>query len=422
MALPDVIEIHPLEAPGPARLRAPGSKSITNRALIRAALCEGEVTLRGALWSEDTQVMVECLRALGVAIAIEVEVDEPSNRTLRVSGRGGRLREGGSAADPLSIRVANAGTAARGLTALLCLGRGCYRLHGSERMHERPQRGLVRALRQLGYRIDSENDRLPLVVHGAGALSGSCEVDISESSQFASALLLCADHGGWQVRVIGERGDDSPYVKLTRELVAQFPSAGGELRVEMDSSSGSYLEAARFLFPEAGIEVLDWPTSDWQVDSAFPRLLPLRRPLSRMHDLGDSIMTAIVLAPLAESPASFVDLGRLRVQECERVAALRTELSKCGARVVESGDRLEIQPSPLHGAEIETYEDHRMAMCFATLGLAVRGMRIRNPECVRKTFPSFYLKLGAPAPQGLGAGISDAATGRLLSQAELLLE
>jgi 3-phosphoshikimate 1-carboxyvinyltransferase len=132
-------------------------------------------------------------------------------------------------------------------------------------------------------------------------------------------------------------------------------------------------------------------------------------------------MTAIVLAPFLDRPTRFTDLGRLRVQESERVAALRDELTKCGAKVVEDGDTLEVFPSALHGAEIETYDDHRVAMCFSTIGLKVPGIRIRNPACVKKTFPNFYAKLAAPAPDGLGALILD-ADGRTLSGEELLAE
>jgi 3-phosphoshikimate 1-carboxyvinyltransferase len=129
--------------------------------------------------------------------------------------------------------------------------------------------------------------------------------------------------------------------------------------------------------------------------------------------LGDSILTAIVLAPLARQPTCFTDLGRLRVQECERVTALRTELTKCGARVREIGDTLAIQPGRLHGAEIETYQDHRVAMGFAILGLKVPGIKIKNPACVKKTFPNFFQKLAAAPPQGLGAEIRDGAGNRL---------
>ena len=150
-----------------------------------------------------------------------------------------------------------------------------------------------------------------------------------------------------------------------------------------------------------------WPASGWQIDARFKDLAgPV---ISRQTQLGDSIMTAIVLAPLAGGTRTFTDLGRLRLQECERVAALRTELTKCGARVVEQGDTLTVSPSELHGAEIETYQDHRMAMCFAILGLKVPGIKIKNPACVKKTFPNFFQKLAAPPPRGLGVAIRDAA-------------
>ena len=134
-------------------------------------------------------------------------------------------------------------------------------------------------------------------------------------------------------------------------------------------------------------------------------------------------MTAIVMAPLAFStPTRFADLGRLRVQECERVTALRTELTKCGVKVVEEGDTLTVWPSKLHGAEIETYNDHRMAMCFAILGLKVPGIKIHNPACVKKTFPNFFQKLAAPPPGGLGTTILDAKTGRKLEVSELFAD
>jgi 3-phosphoshikimate 1-carboxyvinyltransferase len=146
------------------------------------------------------------------------------------------------------------------------------------------------------------------------------------------------------------------------------------------------------------------------------------RVISRQRDLGDSIMTAIVLAPFAESATRFTDLGRLRVQECERVLALRTELGKCGVKVIEEGDTLEVHPSQLHGAEIETYNDHRMAMCFAILGLKVPGIKIKNPACVKKTFPNFFQKIATLPPEGLGAAILHGGTRKKLDHSELFAE
>ena len=148
----------------------------------------------------------------------------------------------------------------------------------------------------------------------------------------------------------------------------------------------------------------------------------MKRVISRLNELADSIMTATILAPFAGQPIKFIDLGRLRVQECERVVALRTELTKCGAKVVEEGDTLTVYPSKLHGAEIETYNDHRMAMCFAILGLKVPGIKIKNPACVKKTFPNFFQKLAAPPPKGLGATILDAKMGRKLEMKELFAD
>jgi 3-phosphoshikimate 1-carboxyvinyltransferase len=164
------------------------------------------------------------------------------------------------------------------------------------------------------------------------------------------------------------------------------------------------------------LELRHWPESHWQFDERFPAIFSeWRYTISRETELGDSIMTAIVLAPLAGETRQFTDLGRLRVQECERVLALRTELVKCGARVEESGDTLTIYPSNLHSAEVETYNDHRMAMCFAILGLKVPGIKIKNPACVKKTFPNFFQKLAAPPPDGLGATILDPRTGQELT-------
>jgi 3-phosphoshikimate 1-carboxyvinyltransferase len=481
MALPDLIEIVPLDKPVRAEITVPGSKSITNRALILAALAEGEVTLKGALWSEDTQIMVECLKELGFVVHVAPDPDEPCNRTILVMGEGGLVPAGGTETEPLDLFVGNAGTAARFLAPFLCLGSGIYRLHGVPRMHERPQAALFRALRELGYRIESEfeNDKLParifagtagrppdsmtefLARKSAPAVPKKCRVSIEESSQFASALLLSAKAGRWEIEVVGENAEESPYVAMTSKLMEVFPKNGGTFQIEPDASSGSYFWGAGVLenvqptaLPEnyqSGetywqliVQVSNWPVSGWQVDQGFPSHMVsfafrsphyggpvfhdittqfgadwMKKPevvvavkesfeplcVSRKTDLGDSVMTSVTLAPLSFGISTFTDIGRLRVQECERVVALRTELTKCGAKVVEEGDTLTVYPSELHGAEIETYNDHRMAMCFAILGLKVPGIRIKNPACVKKTFPNFFQKVAGAPPNGLGAEI-----------------
>ncbi|HOX02813.1 MAG TPA: 3-phosphoshikimate 1-carboxyvinyltransferase [Candidatus Paceibacterota bacterium] len=416
MGWPDWIEIIPLAGPVSAQVTVPGSKSITNRALVLAALAEGETILEGALWSEDTRVMAQALQAIGFRVAVESDPAEPANRTITVVGQGGRVPAGGTPENPRDLFVGNAGTAARFLTALVCLGQGVYRLRGVPRMHERPQAGLLAALRHLGYRIDAAGDRLPLAVHGGGPRPGACRVSVAQSSQFASALLLCAEAGGWSVRIEGDHSEEQSYIEMTRQMAARFPRCGGRFRIEPDASSGSYFWAANaVLEPQAHgwerIQVRHWPDSGWQVDARFPRFWPLPAEVSRARDLGDSIMTAIVLAPWAGHPVRFTDLGRLRVQECERVIALRAELGRCGARVTEVGDTLTVEPGLLHGAEIETYQDHRMAMAFTILGLKIAGIKIKNPACVQKTFPNFFAKLAALPPAGLGAGFLEGGSG-----------
>jgi 3-phosphoshikimate 1-carboxyvinyltransferase len=365
--------------------------------------------------------MVDCLKRLGFRIEVADDPAEPANCTLTVYGCGGRIPNAGTAAQPLELFVENAGTAARFLPPLLCLGQGAYRVSGIPRMHQRPQASLIHALRELGYRIDSANDRLPAVIHGTGPRPGAtCSVSVEESSQFASALLLSERIGGWTVRVTGGNDDELPYVDMTRRLVNDFPWDGGTYVVEPDASAASYFWGADWLLRDSGsrISVMPAPSSGMQADQKFRDLIleqAWQPVFSRSTDLADSIMTAIVLAPFAPSATQFVDLGRLRVQECERVEALRTELTKCGARVEETGDTLKIDPGLLHGAEIETYDDHRIAMCFGMLGLRVPGIRLRDPKCVRKTFPNFFAKLAE-----LGAVIQDASLGTPLSGDDLL--
>ena len=414
MSLPDSIEIQPLAKPIQAAISVPGSKSITNRALVLAALAHGRMQLRHALWSEDTQVMVDCLQRLGFTVEIEPDQNEPGNRHITVTGLGGEIPNAGTSAHPLELNVGNAGTAARFLAAMVCLGRGVYRLSGIDRMHHRPQGALFKSLRQLGYRIETPNDRLPAVIHGEGPRRGKCLVSIEESSQFASALLLCANIGGWKIDIRGENAEESPYVSMTTELIAAFNRSQDSFEIEPDASSASYIWAADWLLRPMGsdISVAGWMKHSLQIDARFREMITsFPDEISRLDQLGDSIMTAIVLAPFASQPKRFTHLGRLRVQECERVYALKTELEKCGGRVEESGDTLTVQPGKLHGATIHTYNDHRMAMCFGTLALKVPGIRIENPSCVKKTFPNFFQKLAALPPAGLGVKITDAATG-----------
>lgn len=462
MPLPDLIELVPLDDPVRAEITVPGSKSITNRALILAALAEGEVTLKGALWSEDTQIMTEALRKLGFEIQVEPDPEEFCNRTITVKGLDGKIPKGGTKQKPLDLYVGNAGTAARFLAAFVCLGEGIYHLSAVPRMYERPQAALFKALRQLGYRVETEygNDRLPAFIEGSGPSPGAtCKVSIEKSSQFASGLLLCATAGGWRVKVTGENAEESPYVAMTSKMMEMFPNNGGTFQIEPDASSGSYFWAAGWLreqsdlrkafenasrklgrplqkgdhlelksFVKSNVMVSKWPSSRLQIDQDFTDFVGrssfnIQPEISRLRDLADSIMTAIVVASFngAGNAVKFTGLGSLRVQECERVQALRTELTKCGAKVIEEGDTLTIYPSELHGAEIETYNDHRMAMCFAILGLKVPGIKIKNPACVKKTFPNFFQKLAAPPPNGLGATILD-ASGRKLGLDELFAE
>jgi 3-phosphoshikimate 1-carboxyvinyltransferase len=442
MALPDLIEIVPLDKPVRAEITVPGSKSITNRALVLAALSEGEKILHGALWSEDTQIMTEALEKLGVQISVEPDPEEFCNRTITVKGLGGKIPNAGTVEQPLELFVGNAGTVARFLAALVCLGSGVYRLSGVPRMHERPQAPLFQALRELGYQIDSPNDRLPAVIHGTGPHTGKCQVSVEKSSQFASALLMPSVIAGWQVEIVGENPEESPYVLMTREMYSYFywsrkdsphPEYGIKdniYPIDPDSSSGSYFWAAGWITGTADsgepnpVAVARWPIfgAGFQIDTKFPNYRVMPETISRQTDLGDSIMTAIVIAPFAGRPVKFTNLGKLRLQECERVAALRTGLTACGAKVAEEGDTLTVWPSTLHGAEIETCNDHRLAMCFSILGLKVPGIRIKNPACVKKTFPNFFQKLAGSPPQGLGAEILDAKTGRKLAVEKLFAD
>lgn len=384
--LPDILEIEPLPRPPAGTVTVPGSKSITNRALILAALAQGSCTLRGALWADDTEVMVESLRRLGFAVTVQPDPLEECNRTITVEGREGEIP-----ARAAELYVGNAGTAARFLTALVCLGRGVYRIDGDDRMRERPMADLFDALRQLQVGVDAPRNRLPAVITANGLSGGVVTVSAQHSSQFASALLLIAEQARFRLQ-LAEPDEPYSYIEMTARMVDTFRR---DYLIEPDLSSASYFTAINFICG-GRIEVGGWPRQSLQMDGRFPEFLPPPAQVSRRRDLGDSVMTLAVCAPFGQEPVCVTEAGRMREQECDRIRALVQELRRVGARAEESADRFTVWPAApgqLHGADIETYHDHRMAMCFGVLGLKVPGIRIKNPACVRKTFPNFFDKL-----------------------------
>jgi 3-phosphoshikimate 1-carboxyvinyltransferase len=395
--LPDILEIQPLAKPPNCTITVPGSKSITNRALILAALSAGKCTLRGALWADDTKIMVKALKRLGFEVTDERDPVEECNRTITVVGHGGEIP-----VRKAELDVGNAGTAARFLTALVCLGHGEYTIRGDKRMHERPMKELFDALRSLGARIEATDDHLPATVHAKGLRGGQNKrmfISVERSTQFASALLLIFNHIPELDPMIQEEREAHGYVNMTHKLVTGFRR---DFVIEPDLSSGSYFKAVEFLFSKEGakVDVLGWPKEPYvwlQVDSQFPKFLPPpKTPVSRAIDLGDSIMTLAICALFGSNPLVVKDAARMRLQETDRIEKMVTELERVGAEVKEHDDGFTVwpaKPGQLHGADIETYNDHRMAMCFAVLGLKVPGIRIKNPGCVSKTFPNFFDKL-----------------------------
>jgi 3-phosphoshikimate 1-carboxyvinyltransferase len=378
---PDILEIEPLTRPATGTVTIPGSKSITNRALILAALSEQRCRLRGALWADDTQVMVECLRRLGFDVSVEADPSEESNRTIEVVGQGGRIP-----VTEADLDVGMSGTTARFIAALVASGKGTYRLGGHPRICQRPMGELFGALRQLGAEVDG--DHLPATIRANGLRRDvPVRVSAKESSQFASALRLV------DVPVtFAESDQDLSYVEMTERMRREFSS---DYAIEPDMSSASYFFAAGFV-TGGKVEVAGCPVRSLQVDGRFAQFLPPPPVVSRARDLGDSVMTAAMCALFGKQPVMIAEAGRLRLQECDRIAALAAELTKVGARVEEGRDWLKVwpaEPGHLHGAEIETYNDHRMAMCFGVLGLKLAGVRIKNPACVKKTFPNFFAKL-----------------------------
>jgi 3-phosphoshikimate 1-carboxyvinyltransferase len=407
------LAIQPLERPPSAMVTVPGSKSITNRALLIAALADGRSELRGALFSDDTRYMVAALRSLGV----RVDTDEAAAR-IAVDGCGGRWPT-----EAAELSVGNAGTAMRFLVAALCLGHGRYRIDGTARMRERPIRELVDALQQLGVRITcAPNGGPPVDIEANGLPGGLAELSAERSSQFLSALLLVAPYAERELTV-RLRGPviAHPYIDLTHDLMAhwgvslrrdayrEFGVPSGQryraqrYAVEPDASSAHYFWAAAALTGgRVGVEGLSLNDA-LQGDVRFVTVLTDMGAGSHsegnaltvvgaglggidadMNAISDTVPTLAAIAPFASGPVRIRNVAHLRWQESDRLRAVATELARLGARVQELDDGLVIEPSALHGGDVHTYDDHRIAMAFALIGLRIPGIRIEDPDCVAK--------------------------------------
>ena len=417
---PSEIEIIAPARPLGATIDVPGSKSITNRVLLLAAMADGISVLKSALLSDDTYSMVAALRTLGIDVAVN-----ETDRIITVHGRGGVIP-----AVSANLDIGGAGTSMRFLAGFLTLGHGRFRLDGNGRMRQRPIDSLLKAMRQLGIDARSENNEgfPPIIIDTASIASVGQEVTIDAglSSQFASALLMPAPlwPHGLMLSVMGEAA--RPFIDMTVDLMKRWGVEvlsdgdrimvpGGQrysatnFTIEPDATSASYFTAAaalvggkvtirglkqdsvqgdlRFLdiLEQMGTEVR-WHSDGVDVIGSG-RLAGIDVPMNTMPDV---VATLAAIAPFASSPTHIRRVGFIRHHESDRIRALATELARLGARVREFDDGLEIRPSLLHQAVVETYEDHRIAMAFAVAGLKVAGLKIKNPGCVAKTYPEFF--------------------------------
>lgn len=421
----------------------PGSKSITNRALLLAALAQGHTTLTGALDAEDTRLMLDALRALGVNATFDAQT-----KRVDVDGIDGK----GFPVKNAELYVGNSGTTARFLTAALAFSPdGEYRIDGKERMRERPIGDLLAALKTLGANATSVdgNDCPPLLVRGSRPVNAPSRVEMAAnvSSQFLSGLLMAAPLAGRPIEVsIGGALASKPYVAMTLEVMRAFgarPESDAELRrfwgfdqgryvgreyaIEPDASAASYFFALPAILggsmtirglsrnslqgDVAFVDCLEkmgcratWREDSITVERPFVSegvLAPLRGIDADMNACSDVAQTLAVVALFAGSRTTVSNVANMRVKETDRIAALTRELRKLGATVHEADDGFTVVPAPrLHGATIATYDDHRMAMSFALAGLRVPGVTIENPSCVSKTYPEYFEDL-AKATQSL---------------------
>lgn len=410
-------EIVPFSLPIQGTIQPPGSKSITNRALIVAALASGTSELAGALASEDTHVMLDSLQRLG----IEWNSEGPGR--LSIPGCAGLIP-----ADQAELWLENSGTSIRFLTALCSLGRGVYRLDGNPRMRERPILDLVAGLRELHVDIDCElgNDCPPVLLRADGLPGGRVQLAAHLSSQYLSALLMVAPYAQAPLEIHVE-GDlvSVPYVEMTLEVMKCFgvsvdstdlkhfhvePDCYQARRyaIEPDASAASYFFAAAAItggtVTVAGLHAgslqgdvqfvsalekmgcrVDWGTAAITVTGA-----PLHGVEIDMNAISDTAQTLAAVAVFAQGPTRVRNVAHMRLKETDRVHAVVTELRKLGIQADEHADGFTIYPGPVTPALVETYNDHRMAMSFSLIGLRVPGIRIANPGCTAKTYPQFF--------------------------------
>lgn len=399
-------------------IRPPGSKSLTNRALAIAALAEGHSRLIGVLDSTDTRVMIESLNRLGIKVT-----HDPKRCIAEVAGCGGL-----PPAKSADLWLENSGTSIRFLTALCTLGIGKYRLDGNARMRQRPVSPLVDALNSLGAKVKCETDSgcPPVVVESQGLFGGQASVAGNISSQFLSALLIAAPgaRNAVELRIAGELVS-RPYIEMTLGVMAKFDVAaepvshdayriepqvyrGTDYQIEPDASAASYFFAAAAITGgEVTVEGL--PEHALQGDVAFIDALadmgcdvkchanaitvkggPLKGINIDMNAISDTAQTLACVAVFADGPTRISRIGHIRHKETDRISALATELRRLGLRIDDEHDALTVYPGPVTPARIETYDDHRMAMSFALIGLIVPGIEISDPDCTAKTYPGYF--------------------------------
>jgi 3-phosphoshikimate 1-carboxyvinyltransferase len=404
----------------------PGSKSISNRALLLAALAEGPVTLTNLLESNDVNRMSEALQSLGMNLKRDLEA-----KTATLTGCGGPLPAGN-----FDLYLENAGTAVRSMTAALCLGQGTYRVDGNERMRERPIKHLVDALRPLGAEIKYElNDGfLPLQITANGLQGGNTQVEGGVSSQYLTALLISAPYAKEDVniKIIGEL-TSKPYIDMTINLMQRFGvevvnnnfeeftiKAGQKyvnpktFFIEGDASTASYFLGSaaiggkvkvtgcgkNSIQGEAGfagvMEMMGAKVTYGENDIEVESTGNLKGVDIDMNTMTDTGMTLAVVAMYAEGKTAIRNIYNWRVKETERIKAVATELTKAGAHVEEGHDYIIITPpEKIQQAEIETYDDHRMAMAMALLSFGSDEITILDPGCTRKTFPNYFEVFGS---------------------------